>query len=131
VLLAGVVARTLRILLQSGTLGGDEGIWYDAGSMLPKVQGLTHEQVLIIVGVVLVNAVLSNLIWRWVGAKRRWVRRTGRGAAAALAIANLGLGGMCILHLLRFDPDWMYIALMAVAFVFAYRVGGATTGQYP
>jgi hypothetical protein len=98
--------------------------------MFPKIQSVTREEILIVVGVVLVNAVLSNVFWRCVGAKRRWVRGTGRGAAAALAIANLGLAGMCIVHLLRFDADWMYIALMVVAFVFAYRVGGATTGQY-
>ena len=98
--------------------------------MFPKFQSVTREQVLIVVGVVLVNALLSNVIWRSLGAKRRWVRGVGRGAAASLAIANLGLGGVCILHLLRFDADWIYIALMVVAFVFAYRVGGATTGQY-
>jgi len=98
--------------------------------MFPRIQSVTREEILIVVGVVLVNVLLSNVIWRWVGAKRREVRGMGRGAAAALAIANLGLGGMCIVHLLRFDPDWIYIALMVVAFIFAYRVGGATTGQY-
>jgi hypothetical protein len=98
--------------------------------MFPTTQSVTLEEILIVVGVALVNALLANVIWRSVGAKRRRVRGMGRGAAAALAIANLGLGGMCIVHLLRFDADWVYIALMVVAFVFAYRVGGATTGQY-
>lgn len=98
--------------------------------MFTQIPSVTREEILIVVGVALVNALLSNVIWRCVGAKRRGVRGMGRGAAAALAIANLGLGGMCIVHLLRFDADWVYIALMVVALVFAYRVGGATTGQY-
>lgn len=99
--------------------------------MLPYLQSETARQVLIILGVAGVNALLSNLIWWLVGSKRRRVRTFARVSAAFLGILNLGLAVVCVLQLLRAEPEWMYIVLLVISTIFAYRVGGATRGIYP
>jgi hypothetical protein len=86
---------------------------------------------MIVLGVVVANAVLTNVIWRLVGSARRRVRSTARAAAAFLGLLNLGLAVVCLFRMLRSGPEWMYILLLVVSTVFAYRVGGATRGQYP
>ncbi len=98
---------------------------------MPELPEQTLHQALIVLGVAIANAVFTNLTWWVVGSKRRAIRGVGRGVAAFLAIANLALGLVCILRMLRTGIEWMYVALLVVAFVFAYRVGGATRGQYP
>ena len=99
--------------------------------MLAKISGETLRQILIVVGVVIANGVLANLVWRMVGSPRRWVRGAGRGGAAFLGILNLGLAAFCLLRMLRTGPEWMFVLLLVVATIFAYRVGGATRGRYP
>ena len=99
--------------------------------MFPDLQSETARQVLIVLGVVGVNAVLSNLIWWLVGSTRLRVRTFARAAAAFLGILNLGLAMVCVFRLLRAEPEWMYIVLLVVSTIFAYRVGGATRGIYP
>jgi hypothetical protein len=59
------------------------------------------------------------------------VRTLARVAGAFLGILNLGLAMVCLFRMLRSGPEWMYIVLLIVSTVFAYRVGGATRGQYP
>jgi VanZ family protein len=99
--------------------------------MLPNIPPETLRQILTVIGVVVANAILSNVIWRLVGSKRHRVRTPARVAAAFLGILNLGLAVVCLFRMLRSGPEWMYIALLVVSTVFAYRVGGATRGQYP
>jgi hypothetical protein len=48
-----------------------------------------------------------------------------------VGIANLGLGMVCLMRMLRYGPDWLWTLLLLIAFVFAYRVGGATREQLP
>jgi hypothetical protein len=99
--------------------------------MFLGLESETIRQILIVLGVVVVNAILVNLIWRFVGAKRRRTRTGARVAAACLGILNLGLAMVCLMRLLRTGPEWIYVVLLVVSTIFAYRVGGATHGQYP
>ena len=99
--------------------------------MLPEIQNETSRQVLIVLGVIIANTLLSNVIWRLVGSRRRRVRVFARVSAAFLGILNLGLAVVSLFRMLRYGPEWMYILLLVVSTIFAYRVGGATRGQYP
>ncbi len=98
--------------------------------MIARPQPETMRQIVIVAALVITNAVVSNFIWWLLGSLRSRVRTLARTAAAFAAILNLGLGMMCLLRMLRHGPDWFYVALLVVAFIFAYRVGGATRGQY-
>ena len=98
--------------------------------MLAKLQPETMRQIVVVVALVVANTIVSNFIWWLLGSLRSRVRTLARVAAAFLAILNLGLGMVCLLRMLRFGPDWFYILLLVLALVFAYRVGGATRGQY-
>lgn len=84
-----------------------------------------------VVGVVAVNVILSGAAWRILGLKSRHLRRLGRVLGATFCIANLGLAVVCLLNLLQKGGDWFYAALLLVALVFAFRIGGATVGRYP
>jgi len=99
--------------------------------MLAKIESETLRQILIVLGVMGANAVLSNFIWWLVGSRRVRVRTFARVAAAFLGILNLGLAMVCLFRMLRYGPEWLYIVLLVVSTIFAYRVGGATRGQYP
>jgi len=99
--------------------------------MLPKIPPQTLYQVLTVAAVVIVNVLLSSFVWRLAGSKRRRWRGLGRGVAALVGIANLGLGMVCLMRMLRYGPDWLWTLLLLIAFVFAYRVGGATREQLP
>ena len=98
--------------------------------MLAKLQPETMRQIVIVVALVVANSIVSNFIWWLLGSLRSRVRTLARVAAAFLAILNLGLGLVCLLRMLRFGPDWFYLLMLVLALVFAYRVGGATRGQY-
>lgn len=84
-----------------------------------------------VVGVIGANVILSGIAWRILGAKSRNLRRLGRVLGATFCFANLGLAVVCLLYLLQKGGDWFYVALLLVAFVFAFRIGGATVGRYP
>ena len=84
-----------------------------------------------VVGVVVTNVILSGVAWRILGSKSRNLRRLGRVLGATFCIVNLGLAVVCLLHLLQKGGDWFYVALLLVALVFAFRIGGATVGRYP
>jgi hypothetical protein len=84
-----------------------------------------------VAGAVIGNVIVSSLAWRILGGKSRNLRRLGRVLGAAFCIANLGLAVVCFLYLLRNGGDWFYIALLLIAVVFAFRIGGATAGRYP
>ena len=98
--------------------------------MLGKLQPETVRQIIIVAAAFAANAIISNFIWRMLGTKRSKIRTAARVAAAFLAILNLGLGMVCLLTMLRHGPDWFYVLLLLIAVVFAFRVGGATRGQY-
>ena len=83
-----------------------------------------------VVGAVVANVIVSSIAWRVLGAKSRHLRRVGRAIGAMFCIANLGLAVVCILYLLQHGGDWFYVALLLIALVFAFRIGGATVGQY-
>jgi hypothetical protein len=91
----------------------------------------TTRAVLIILGVVIVNVVLANLVWWIVGSPRRALRMLGRAFAGFFALANVALALVSFLPLLQRGWDWFHVALVVVALVFAFRVGGATSGRYP
>jgi len=84
-----------------------------------------------VVGAFVANVILSGLAWRILGAKSRNLRRVGRVLGAAFCVANLGLAVVCFLYLLQKGGDWFYVALLLIALVFAFRIGGATAGRYP
>jgi hypothetical protein len=98
--------------------------------MLAKPQPETMRQIVIVVALVVANTLVSNFIWWLLSSLRARVRTIARVAAAFLAILNLGLAMVCLFRMLRLGPDWFYIMMLALALVFAYRVGGATRGQY-
>ena len=91
----------------------------------------TLRAVLIILGVVAVNALLANLVWWVVGSQRRVLRGLGRAFGGFFALANLALALVSFLPLLQRGWDWFHVALIVVALVFAFRLGGATAGRYP
>jgi hypothetical protein len=91
----------------------------------------TLRSVLIILGVVAVNALLANLVWWIVGSQRRVVRMLGRGFGGFFALANLGLALVSLLPLVQRGWDWFCGVLLVVALIFAFRFGGATSGRYP
>ena len=84
-----------------------------------------------VVGLVVANVILSSVAWRILGAKSKNLRRLGRVLGATFCVANLGLAVICLLYLLQMGGDWFYVALLLVALVFAFRIGGATAGRYP
>ena len=98
--------------------------------MLAKLQPETMRQIVIVVALVAANTIVSNFIWWLLGSLRSRVRTLARVAAAFLAILNLGLAMVCLFRMLRLGPDWFYILMLVIALIFAYRVGGATRGQY-
>jgi hypothetical protein len=91
----------------------------------------TIRAILIILGVVAVNALLANLVWWVVGSQRRVLRGLGRGFGGFFALANLALALVSFLPLLQQGWDWFHVALIVVALAFAFRLGGATSGRYP
>jgi len=84
-----------------------------------------------VVGVVVANVILSGVAWRILGAKSKNLRRVGRVLGATFCVANLGLAVVCVLYLLQNGGDWFHVALLLIALVFAFRIGGATAGRYP
>jgi hypothetical protein len=98
--------------------------------MPAKLQPETIRQIVVVVGLVVANTIVSNFIWWLLGSLRSRVRTLARVGAAFLAFLNLGLAIVCLLRMLRSGPDWFYILMLVLALVFAYRVGGATRGQY-
>ena len=98
--------------------------------MLAKPQPETMRQIVIVVALVVTNTIVSNFIWWLLSSLRARVRTLARVAAAFLAILNLGLAMVCLFRMLRLGPDWFYIMMLVMALIFAYRVGGATRGQY-
>src|SRR3972149_2326766 len=97
---------------------------------LPKLQGETIRQIIIVVALVAANSMVSNFIWWMLGSLRSRTRTQARVAAAFVGILNLGLAMVCLFRMLRLGPDWFYIMMLVIATIFAYRVGGATRGQY-
>ena len=98
--------------------------------MLGKLQPETIQHIVILVAVFVGNSIVSNFVWWLVGSLRARVRTMARVAAAFLAILNLGLAMVCLFRMLRLGPDWFYILMLLAALIFAYRIGGATRGQY-
>ncbi|MBI4166912.1 MAG: hypothetical protein HY508_14385 [Acidobacteria bacterium] len=98
--------------------------------MLGKLQPDTIRNIVILVATIVANSIASNFIWWLLGSVRSRVRTIARVAAAFLAILNLGLAMVCLFRMLRLGPDWFYILMLLVALIFAYRIGGATRGQY-
>jgi hypothetical protein len=98
--------------------------------MLGKLQPDTVRHIVILVAVFAANSIVSNFIWWLLGSLRARIRTLARVAAAFLAILNLGLAMVCLFRMLRLGPDWFYILMLLAALIFAYRVGGATRGQY-
>lgn len=98
--------------------------------MVGRLSPETIRQIVIVVATVAANAIVANFIWWMLGSLRSRVRTAARVGAAFLAILNLGLGMVCLFQMLRQGPSWFYIVLMLIAVVFAFRVGGATRGQY-
>lgn len=97
---------------------------------LPKIQGETIRQIIIVVALVAANSIASNFVWWLLSSARNRIRVMARVAAAFLAILNLGLAVVCLFRMLRLGWDWFYLVMLLIATVFAYRVGGATRGQY-
>ena len=97
---------------------------------LPKIQSETIRQIIIVVALVAANSIASNFVWWLLSSQRNRIRVMARVAAAFLAILNLGLGVVCLFRMLRLGWDWFYLVMLLIATVFAYRVGGATRGQY-
>lgn len=95
------------------------------------LQGETARSILIVLGVAGADLLLANFVWWLVGSTRLRVRTFARASAMFLGILNLGLAILCLFQMLRYGPAWMYGALLIVSTVFAYRVGGATRGNYP
>ena len=98
--------------------------------MLAKLPPETIRHIVILVAVIVTNSIASNFVWWLLGSIRARVRTMARVAAAFLAILNLGLAMVCLFRMLRLGPDWFYIMMLLVALIFAYRIGGATRGQY-
>ncbi len=98
--------------------------------MPTKLSPETMREIVIVVALVVADTIVSNFIWWMLGSLRVRVHAIARAAAAFAAILNLGLGMVCLFRMLRSGPDWFYIALLIIALVFAYRVGGATRGKY-
>lgn len=84
-----------------------------------------------VLGMVVLNVLLSNAVWWTIGSKSRGVRAVGRVSGAFFCLANLALALICFLRLIQKGMDWFYIALFVLALVFAFRIGGATSGHYP
>jgi hypothetical protein len=91
----------------------------------------TIRAVVIILGVVIVNVVLANLVWWIVGSQQRMLRMLGRAFGGFFALANVALALVSFLPLLQQGWDWFHVALVVLALVFAFRLGGATSGRYP
>jgi hypothetical protein len=86
---------------------------------------------LIVLGVLMLNALLASLVWWVVGAKQRTLRMLGRGFGGFFCLANLSLAIICFLRMLQRGGNWFYGALFVLALIFAFRFGGATAGRYP
>ncbi len=87
-------------------------------------------QILIVVGLVVLNSLLSDAVWRVVGVKRRGVQSLGRFLAGLFSLSNLALAILSFLLLWRHGWDWYYLALFLTGLIFAFRFGGATSGRY-
>ncbi len=86
--------------------------------------------VLIVVGVLFLNAVLASLVWRLVSAKRQILRGMGRIFATFFCLLNLVLAGTSLVHLWRHGGDWFYIVLLLLGLIFAFRFGGGIGGAH-
>jgi len=85
---------------------------------------------LLVLLLVVGNSILSQLLWRLLGAKRRAFRRLVRIAAGLVALVNLAVGAYALFQLWRMGWDWFYLAMLLLGFVFVFRFGGATSGSY-
>ena len=99
--------------------------------MFPDIHSEAGRHALYLAGFLVANILVSGTSWRLAGRERRGIRLVGRVCAAFFALTNVGLVLGCLFHLLRGGVDWFYSALLIIAFVFAYRIGGATVGRYP
>jgi len=86
--------------------------------------------VLVVVTVAVGNSVLANLVWRAVGVKHRRWRRVARAFAGLFCLANLVLAAFSLVQVWREGWNGLLIALLVLGLVFAFRFGGAMTGQY-
>ncbi len=91
----------------------------------------TLRSVLIILGVVVVNALLAHLVWWIVGSQQRVLRILGRAFGGFFALANVALAFVCFLRFWQTGWDWLPIVLFVLSLIFAFRFGGATSGRYP
>lgn len=86
--------------------------------------------VLEVAGLVVANSLLADGVWRVVRAKRRNVRSLGRFLAGLFSLSNLAIAVISFQYLWKSGWDWFYFALLLTGLIFAFRFGGATSGQY-
>lgn len=86
--------------------------------------------VLLILTMAFANAVLANLEWRIVGAKRLPFRLVGRTMGLVFSQANLAIAFFAFIQLWRLGWEPFYIAMLLLGLIFALRFGGAVTGKY-
>ena len=77
------------------------------------------------------NAVLANLAWRIVGAKRLAFRLVGRTLGLVFGLANMAIAFFAFIQLWRLGWEPFYIAMLLLGLIFAFRFGGTVTGRYP
>ena len=99
--------------------------------MLVGIPRVPLRLALIILGVVVANGFLANIVWRIAAAKRRPIKILGKCLAVFFALVNLAVTAFGLYKVWHLGWDWFYIALMLQASVYVIRFGGATKGIYP
>jgi hypothetical protein len=82
------------------------------------------QPIIVLLGVLFLNAVLSTLVWKLIRARPTIVRAVGRVLATIFCFANLLMAGISIRELWLKGGDWFYIVLLLLGLIFGFRFGG-------
>ena len=82
------------------------------------------QPIIVLLGVLFLNAVLSTLVWKMIRVRPALVRALGRVLATIFCFANLLMAGISIRELWLKGGDWFYIVLLLLGLIFGFRFGG-------
>jgi len=88
------------------------------------------QPIILLLGVLLLNALLATLVWKLIRARSKIIRAFGRVFAAIFCFANLLMMGISIRELWLKGADWFYITLLVFGLIFGFRFGGGISAGH-
>lgn len=88
------------------------------------------QPIILLLGVLFLNALLSTLVWKLIRARLKILRAIGRVFATVFCLANLLMAGISIRELWLKGGDWFYITLLVLGLIFGFRFGGGISAGH-